>query len=144
MGLDRLLETDLTIEQIRGDTGALTIFDDIDKISNKDLQAKIDKIKDEVLATGRDHQYTGADIDLIVSNHASLGERRTIEILNQASYVVVFPKGSSDHHLKTLCTKYCGLSREQAKYIKETDGRYVIIHREMPLFVLEEKKCWLV
>ena len=62
--LDKLLETDLTIEQIRGETGAFTIFDDIDKIPNKDLLARIDKIKDEVLATGRDHQYTGADIDL--------------------------------------------------------------------------------
>ena len=57
--LNQILETDLTIDEIRGETGAITIYDDIDKIPNKELQSKVDKIKDEVLATGRDHQYTG-------------------------------------------------------------------------------------
>ena len=86
----------------------------------------------------------GGDIDLIVSNHSSLGYKRTQELLNQATYVVIFPKGTSDHHLRTVCMKYCGLNNEQVNKIMETPSRYVIIHREMPLFVLEEKKVWLI
>jgi hypothetical protein len=49
-----------------------------------------------------------------------------------------------DHHLKTVATKYCGLSNSNVEKLKESKSRYVIIHREMPLFVLEEKKIWLV
>ena len=85
-----------------------------------------------------------AEIDLIDSDHSSLGYQRTQELLNQAAYVVLFPKGTSDHHVKTVCMKYCGLNKEQAKKIVNTSSRYVIIHREMPLFVLEEKKVWLI
>ena len=60
--------------------GSLCIFDDIDKIQNKALQKKIDELKDAILATGRDHEYRGGDIDLIVSNHSSLGFKRTMEL----------------------------------------------------------------
>ena len=86
----------------------------------------------------------GEDIDLIVSNHSSLGYQRTQEFLNNAAYVVIFPKSTSDHHVKTVCMKYCGLNKEQSNKIVNTSSRYVIIHREMPLIVLEEKKVWLI
>ena len=108
------------------------------------MQKKIDELKDAIQATGRDHEYKGGDIDLIVSNHSSLGYKRTTELLNQATYVVIFPKGTSEHHLQTVCTKYCGLSKEQVAKIATTDSRYAIIHREMPLFVLEEKRVWVI
>jgi len=147
-----MMDVDLDIDEFRGRTskktgeryGSLCIFDDIDKIPDKNLQKKIDELKDAILATGRDHEYRGGDIDLIVSNHSSLGYKRTQELLNQATYLVLFPKGTSDHHIKTICMKYCGLNKEQSEKIVNTDSRYVIIHREMPLFVLEEKKIWLV
>jgi hypothetical protein len=150
--LDKLIDTDIDIEEFRGKTnkrtgkrnGSICIFDDIDKIPNKELQRKIDVLKDAILATGRDHEYRGGDIDLIVSNHSSLGYKRTQELLNQATYLVLFPKGTSDHHIRTVCVKYCGLSPEQVRKIIDTESRYVIIHREMPLFVLEEKKVWLI
>ena len=125
-------------------TGSLCIFDDIDKIPDKEIQKKIDELKDAIQATGRDHEYRGGDIDIIVSNHSSLGYKRTQELLNQATYIVVFPKGTSDHHLNTVCQKYCGLSKDQVEKILSSESRYVIIHREMPLFVLEEKRVWLV
>ena len=81
--LNKLLEVDLDINEFRGAInkktgeryGSLCIFDDIDKIPNKDLQKKIDELKDAILATGRDHEYRGGDIDLIVTNHNSLGIR---------------------------------------------------------------------
>jgi hypothetical protein len=145
IGLDAsLLDSEVDIEEFRGKAGSICIFDDIDKIPNKALQKKIDDLKDAILATGRDHKYEGRDIDLIVSNHSSLGYKRTQELLNQATYLVLFPKGTSDHHIQTVCKKYCGLSSVQVRKIIETESRYVIIHREMPLFALEEKKVWLI
>ena len=150
INLQQLPDSDITIDDLRGieskgkRTGSLCIFDDIDKIPDRNIQRKIDILKDTILATGRDHEYRGGDIDLIVSNHSSLGYKRTQELLNQATYVVLFPKGTSEHHMKTVCMKYCGLSKDQVDKITNTDSRYVIIHREMPLFVLEEKRVWLV
>jgi len=150
--LEKFKETDIEMDEFRGKInkrtgkryGSLCIFDDIDKIPDNALQKKIDKLKDAILATGRDHEYRGGDIDLIVSNHSSLGYKRTQELLNQATYLVLFPKGTSDHHIRTVCMKYCGLVKEQVEKIIHTESRYVIIHREMPLFVLEEKKIWLI
>jgi len=104
----------------------------------------VDSLKDAILATRRDHDYRGGDIDIIVSNHSALGFQRTMDLLNQATYVVLFPKGTSNHHISTVCTKYCGLNKEQVARIQNSQSRYVIIHREMPLFVLEEKMIWLV
>ena len=97
--LSKLSKTDINIDEFRGEInkktgrrfGAICIFDDIDKIQDKALQIKIDKLKDAILATGRDHEYIGGDIDLIVSNHSSLGYKRTQELQNQATYVVIFP-----------------------------------------------------
>ena len=142
--LKTIMETEINVDDFRGEYGSLCVFDDIDKITDKVLQKRVDGIKDAILATGRDHDYNGTDIDLIVSNHSSLEHHRTKELLNQATYVVIFPKGTSDHHLRTVCMKYCGLNKAQVDKIVNTDSRYVIIHREMPLFVLEEKKVWLV
>ena len=89
------------------------------------------------------HQYRGGDIDIIVSNHLPLGNKRTQELLNQASYLAVFPHATSDHHLKAICMKYCGLSKEQVDKISSSQSRYVIIHRDVPIFVLEERSIWL-
>ena len=81
---------------------------------------------------------------MIVSNHSSFGFKRKMELLNQAIFVVIFPIGTSDHHIRTVFSKYCGISNEQKRKIINTTSRYVIIHREMPLFVMEEKLVWLV
>ena len=116
--LDQLMETDIFMDQFRGDTnprtgrrfGSIAIFDDIDKIPNKALQKRIDELKDAILATGRDHEYRGGDIDLIVSNHSSLGYKRTQELLNQASYVVLFPQGTFGPSYKDRCNEILRLS----------------------------------
>ena len=150
--LSKLMDIDLDIEEFRGNAskksgrrvGSLCIFDDIDKIPDKELRKRIDSLKDAIHATGRDHEYRGGDIDIIVSNHLSLDSKRTQELLNQASYLALFPHATSDHHIKTICMKYCGLSKDQVDRITQTQSRYVIIHRDVPIFVLEERKVWLV
>lgn len=134
-------EEALTIDDFRG---SLCIFDDIDKITNKKILKAVDDLKDNILATGRDHNYQGEDIDLIVSNHRSLGYRRTMELLEQANYIVLFPNGVSVHNIQTVAQKYCGLSKAQVEKINQSNSRYIIIHKEVPLFVIEEKRVWLV
>jgi GTP-binding protein EngB required for normal cell division len=132
-----------TMEQFKR---SLCIFDDIDKIPNKIILKNIDDLKNEMLATGRDHTYQGDDIDIIVSNHQILGGVRTSEILQQANFVVLFPQGLSSHGIKTTCMKYLGMEPEQIKKILSLDAphQYAIVHRDSPSFVLEQRKIWLI
>ena len=139
------MESDITIDYLRGNecerlgtrTGSLCIFDDIDKITNREQKTIVDKLKDTILATGRDHLHLGGDVDLIVTNHSSLDYRRTQELLSQANYVVLFPQATSKHQIETVAGKYMGLSRESINRILDSDSRYIIIHRSVPIFVQE-------
>ena len=142
------IDTNIQIPVIDSFKNSLCIFDDIDKIPKTmgNTLKNIDALKDQILATGRDHNYQGDDIDIIVSNHQVLGGVRTSEILQQANYVVFFPQGLSSHGIKTACLKYLSMEPEHVNRILKVNGphQYVIVHRDVPSFVLEQKKIWLI
>ena len=71
--LNKMMEADITIDDLRGEeserlgtrTGSLCIFDDIDKLSDKETQKKIDVLKDAIQATGRDHDILKSPLQLL-------------------------------------------------------------------------------
>jgi len=132
-----------TMEQFKR---SLCIFDDIDKIPDDGIKKSIDKLKDVIIATGRDHTYQGDDIDIIITNHQILGGKRTSEIVQQANFVVLFPQGLGSHGIRTTCTKYLNMEDEHVEKILSLNKahQYAIVHREYPSFVLEQKKIWLI
>ena len=140
------VDTSIPIPTINELRNSICIFDDIDEIPNKRILGNLDALKDEIIATGRDHDYQGNDIDIIITNHQTLGGIRTAKILQQSNYIVLFPNGLPSHGIKTVCSKYCNLEPGQINKILSLNERYqyAIIHKESPSFVLEQKKIWLI
>ena len=140
------VDTTIKIPTVNDLRNSLCIFDDIDEIPNKQILKNLDDLKNEILATGRDHNYQGDDIDIIVSNHQILGGNRTSKILQQSNYIVLFPQGLPSHGIKTVCLKYCSMEPQHVERILSLNQRYqyAIIHKECPSFVLEQKKIWLI
>jgi len=96
---------------------SLCIFDDIDKIplSMGTIRRNIDALKDRIIATGRDHDYNGDNIDVIITNHQTLGGTRTSECIQQCNYIVFFPQGLSSHGIRTVCMDYFKLDQSIVK-----------------------------
>jgi len=97
------------------------------------------------LKNGRDH--TGdrtQDIDIIITNHMTLGGHETKFMIYESFYYVLFPQGTTAHSIETICKKYAGLDREQTQKVLKNDSRAVIIHKNYPRYVLTDKEIFLV
>ena len=139
---ESFLIDELTLNDLRN---SICIFDDVDCIRDKKLQRAVDGLKFEILKNGRDH--TGdrtQDIDIIITNHMTLGGHETKFMIYESFYYVLFPQGTTAHSIETICKKYAGLDREQTQKVLKNDSRAVIIHKNYPRYVLTDKEIFLV
>jgi len=135
--------TGLSMELFRN---SLCIFDDIDTIPSGTIQRNINALKNHMVMTGRDHGYSGNNIDVIITNHQTLGGEKTKIQIQQCNYIVFFPQGLSSHGIRTICKEYFKLDQSVIKRILNLNKphEYAILHTESPSFVLEQKKIWLI
>lgn len=127
---------------------SLCIFDDIDKIRDKEIKKEVDDLKEDILFNGRDHRGENVDkkgnrmddIDIIITNHILCGGITTKVMLCECAYYVVFPNHVSDFHLSRICKTYVGMNKEQYEQMKKTDSRAVVIHKHFPRYYMAKNE----
>ena len=141
LDLERMRTDDQTGKRL----GCLMIFDDTDRIRNRDLMGKVYKLLDDALANGRDHatQAGHADIDVVVTNHEINDYQRTRGITTNCNYVVLFPYYSLASQMRLMMDKI-GVSKEDQKQVLKYKGRDVIFRKTAPLYCVMRKKIFLL
>jgi hypothetical protein len=95
---EKLLSEPLTMDDFEY---SLVIFDDIDTIVNKEIRDAIQKMRDDIMETGRQKL-----IYVINTSHLGMNYRCTRTVLNEANSYTLFPrKGNYEHNVKILKDK---------------------------------------
>ena len=132
----------LTLTQIRRMCkNPILLFDDIDKIRDKNVEKKTFALLEDALANGRGHKkHDGeGDIHVIVTSHSLNDYRKTKYTLENSDYVAVFPQSTTYAQMKRLFDKL-GLSKELCDEViqmgKNGLARRVIIKKVSPMYII--------
>jgi hypothetical protein len=115
------LEAELKAEDFKD---SLTLFDDVDVISNKKVLKKTMDILNSILQTGRHF-----NVSCIYTSHASTAGHATKIILNEANVIVIFPSTSGGKMMRYLCDQYLGFTKSQIDKMKNMQSRWCAIFR---------------
>lgn len=147
---DRLFKIKMTPENLKKITLSairerckypILLFDDIDKIRDKNVEKLTFAILEDALANGRGHEkHDGkGDIHTIVTSHALNDYRKTKYTLENSDYVALFPGSTTYRQLETMFSKL-GLSpdlcREMYEIGKKGIARSIIIHKTTPMYII--------
>ena len=116
------------------------VFDDIEAITEKDVQAAVARFRDICLETGRHENIT-----VICVSHIILNGPQTKRMLNESDEVVVFPR-SNFQAIKNLCTRYYGFGKAETDFIKTAGNtsRWCMIKRSYPTCIVTSNTVKLV
>lgn len=118
---------------------SMVVFDDIDRIQNKNISNIIKNLRDDLLTKGR-HE----DISVIVTNHLLTDYKDTRIILNESNSFTFFPKSGSVYGLNYILKTYLGLGKDQIKKVMNLNSRWVTIYKLYPNYVLYEKGAFIM
>jgi Cdc6-like AAA superfamily ATPase len=133
---DKFISTALTLDDFKD---CLVLFDDVDVLKKGPLKAKLQHILHTLLETGRH-----ANCSVIYISHIACKSHETRVILNEANFIVVFPKNMSAQAFKYLFNNYVGLSPVQQKRVKNMKGRAVTYYKSYPNLIFNDKEAWIV
>lgn len=132
----------MTLSEIRRvSKHPVLLFDDIDKIRDKNIEKLVFALLEDALANGRGHvNHDGeGDVHVIVTSHSLNDYRKTKYTLENSDYVSVFPGSTTYAQLNRLFTKM-GLSKELCDYVykqgKQCAIRRIIIHKVAPMYII--------
>lgn len=140
-----------TAEFLKGKSGAMVLFDDIDTIKNinvknekgkdklLDLNKEVHRIRDNLIETGR-----SKGVSVISTGHQLMDYKKTRNLLNEAQGIVFFPKSSGPYHIERLLKVYCGLKHDVIKKIMNLDSRWIYINKNYPMYIISEHKAFLI
>jgi hypothetical protein len=115
---------------------SLVLFDDYEGYGKKDpLKTVVHKLLDNLLLNGRKHYIT-----VLASAH-ELNKQQNSIVLKEMQYYVLFPDGVSLYHLTYFCKNYLGFSKERIQSIKNNRSRWVVIHKQVPMYLLSQHIC---
>ncbi len=130
------LEAELKAEDFKD---SMTLFDDVDVISNKKVLKKTMDILNSILQTGRHF-----NVSSIYTSHASTAGHASKIILNESHVIVMFPSTAGGKMLKYLCDQYLGLSKQQTEKLKHISSRWCAIVRKYPRAIVTQNECSLL
>ena len=110
---------------------SICIFDDIDTIQDKTLARKVQALRGNMLETGRHSEIT-----VISTSHQIQNFLETRQLINEAMYVVLFPRASSIYHISNFLEKYMGLNSHQIKDIYKLNTRWIYISKQYPRYII--------
>lgn len=110
------------------------IFDDMDCYKDKKVLELVVRLRDEMLETGR---HAGTFV--LITYHLPTNAHDTRRMINEASFVVYFPK-LSNGKIKNLLENYLGLEKNQIKAIKRMPTRWACILRTTPNILMTQKE----
>lgn len=125
---------------------SLIIMDDIDNSFNSDeLNKYMFNLRDDILKNGRDQssRSLGMSITIMCTNHKILDHNKTSLMISEATCYVLYPR--SGCFIDDLLKKYCGLSIQQIKRIKNIEKtRWVCIFKRYPMYCIHEFGVFLL
>lgn len=117
---------------------SLVVFDDVDNLQDKKLQAAVGALQNDLIANGRKHGIWTVNL-----NHQLTDYSRTRHLLNEASRVVFFPGGTT-YHISRYLKVYAGLSPLQIKRVLAVKSRWVCLGLGTPMYVLSEHELFIL
>jgi len=133
---ERLVEDPILIEDMEN---CLVLFDDCDTVGNKNIERALLKLQNDVLQLGR-HQ----SIYCIITYHLGTSGNKTRTMLNESTGVVIYPMGGNRHIMKSILGTYCGLDKTQIDKIFNLKSRWVYVNKQYPMYVISDKKMYLL
>lgn len=112
----------------------IIVFDDAEALTNKKVQAVVNKFRDQLLSLGR-HM----NINIINISHLINQGHESRMILNESSCLVLFPRGNNVYQSSFCLTKYFGMSKPQIRDLLAIDSRWISIMKVYPSCILSEK-----
>jgi len=121
---------------------SLVIFDDIDTIADKKICKAIQKLRDDIMETGRQKM-----IYVINTSHLGMNWTPTRTVLNEANSYTLFPrKGNYEHNFNILKSKM-GMKPTVIKSIMDRpDGLahqgkwgWVTVYKDSPQYIIYEQ-----
>jgi hypothetical protein len=120
------------------DPGSAIVFDDVDSLPKKQMEA-VHAILKDVLNVGRQRRlYTW------VTSHLGSDYKRTREILNECQQIVFFPNGSSTYAIKYVLERYAGMDKQQIKKVLKLPSRWVSVRTHLPRVCVYQSGCFLL
>lgn len=116
----------------------LIIYDDIEYIKDKEINAELDRLRDLILQQGRSFH-----ISFIYICHQLTNYRNTRIILNEMMECIIFPSLTTTYSLKYLTEKYYGMNKNELLKIKSLPSRYVCL-RKLPPSIIHDKGVYLI
>jgi len=120
---------------------SLVIFDDIDTIADKKICKAVQKLRDDIMETGRQKM-----IYVINTSHLGANYMSTRTVLNEANSYTLFPrKGNYEHNCRILKEKM-GMKPDMVRKIMDRpDGiaykgkwGWVTVYKDSPQYIISE------
>jgi Cdc6-like AAA superfamily ATPase len=127
------------IDGVKGATGSVVVFDDIDVLDNKKIKEAVYNILNQCLEIGRHHNIT-----VIFTNHLATNGRETRRVLNESHQIVYFPHSGAKRQVEYLLEEYAGLDKKDIKAIKKSGSRWCCIFKNYPQMVMTDRSLRLL
>ena len=121
---------------------SICIFDDVDSIQDSKISNAVEKLQNDILLCGRDQKNEGNDIYIICTSHQVTDYKKTRQILNEATNIIIFPKSTGVYGIRRGLKYYVGLDNKQIETIIEEPSRWVNIKKRFPMYVMTENKVY--
>ncbi len=124
---------------IEGLAGSVVLFDDIESIQNRNISARICQFRNDVVENGRK-----SDIKILSCIHVLLSGKQNQVIINEATYIVLFPRSGTSGHIRQFCKRYLEFPKDIIKKILDLPSRWVSISKRSPFHVIHEHGAFMV
>ena len=114
---------------------SICLFDDIDCITNKQVQGVVNLLKEQIMDLGRH-----SNIACVITSHLINGKDRNASrtTLNEMNSLTIFPSSGSSYQINYALKMYFGMSPTQIKKIMAINSRWVTLIKNAPQVVMSE------
>lgn len=130
--------------EINNLSNCLFIFDDVDNIKPKEGGDEIQRLIDDIAIMGRSHTKDQGGVSMCFLTHYITNFKKTRLLLNEATHYILYPQATSTNQLYYILNKYLGFDRKEIKNLKKMNSRAVVIHKNMPQFMIGDYKAELL
>jgi hypothetical protein len=109
----------------------LVIFDDTDTVRNLDVLKEIEKLKEDILETGRH-----ANVYCCITSHLISDYRKTRTVLNECHRLVIYPASGGAQQIRYVLQKYFGYDKDVTNELLKTQSRWVMCSKNFPQFYM--------